>query len=67
MKAYLLEAGQLLDFIPYPKNGITIWLPNTPVDPNITVVALEYWTFNEYLDNSVPASILLKFIGMLVG
>jgi len=42
MKAYLLEAGQLLDFIPYPKNGITIWLPNTPVDPNITVVALEY-------------------------
>jgi len=42
MKAYLLEAGQLLDFIPYPKNGITIRLPNTPVDPNITVVALEY-------------------------
>jgi len=41
-KVYLLETGQSLDYIPYPENGITIRLPNTPIDPNITVVALEY-------------------------
>jgi len=41
-KVYLLETGQQLDFIAYPENGITIRLPNTPIDANITVVAMEY-------------------------
>jgi len=40
-KVYLLETGQQLDFIPYPENGMTIRLPNTPIDPNITVVVIE--------------------------
>jgi alpha-L-fucosidase len=41
-KVYLLETGQQLDIIPYPENGVTIRLPNTPIDPNLTVVAMEY-------------------------
>lgn len=40
-KVYLLETQQQLDFIPYPENGITIWLPQTAIDPNITVVVVE--------------------------
>ena len=39
-KVYLLETGQSLDFIPYPENGMTIRLPNTPIDPNVTVVVV---------------------------
>lgn len=29
------------DFIPYPENRITFRLPNTPIDPNVTVVDIE--------------------------
>ena len=41
-KVYLLETGQKLDFIPYPENGITIRLPHTAIDSNVTVLVVEY-------------------------
>jgi alpha-L-fucosidase len=40
-KVYLLETEQQLDFIPYPEKGITIRLPYSAIDPNITVVVVE--------------------------
>jgi alpha-L-fucosidase len=40
-KVYLLETGQKLDFVPYTENGMTIRLPNNPIDSNVTVVMVE--------------------------
>jgi len=40
-KVFVLETGQVLEWIPNPETSITIHLPYEPVDSNVTVIVLE--------------------------